>query len=145
MTAHIVHKKISLKASPAEVWDALTDPEKTKKYFFNCRVFSSWKPGSPIVFKGRIFLVKKIEMHGTIIQAEPGKLLQYKLANGKDGKTFSFVTDKLNYSNGGTVLEITDDVGAGEGAEKRKARSEKGWDKVLAGLKKLVEGAEKKE
>jgi len=137
---HIVHKKISLKASPGEVWDALTDPEKTKKYFFNCRVFSDWKPGSPIVFKGRIFLIKKIEMHGSIIKAEPGKLLQYRLENGKDGKSHSLVTDELSYANDKTVLSITDDVGGEEGAEKRKARSEKGWDKVLGGLKKLLEG-----
>ena len=31
------------------------------------------------------------------------------------------------------------DVGSEPGAEERLKRSEKGWDKVLAGLKKLVE------
>jgi hypothetical protein len=38
-----------------------------------------------------------------------------------------------------TILSITDDVGQGEGAEKRYSRSLKGWDKVLKGLKELVE------
>jgi uncharacterized protein YndB with AHSA1/START domain len=139
MSQYIVRKQISLKASPGEVWDALTNPEKTKKYFFHCKVYSDWQPGSPIRFKGRIFLVKKIEMKGRILKAEPGKILQYRLENGSDGKTHSVVTDELSYADGQTTLSITDDVGSGEGAEKRQRRSEKGWDKILAGLKDLIE------
>jgi uncharacterized protein YndB with AHSA1/START domain len=122
------------------VWDALTDPEKTKEYFFNCRVFSDWKPGSPIVFKGKMFWIFNIEMKGVIIQAEPGKLLQYSLFNKSDGKeTTSTVTDELTFANGITTVNITDDVGQGEGAEKRYKRSVKGWDKILKGLKELIE------
>jgi uncharacterized protein YndB with AHSA1/START domain len=138
----IVRKKISIKARPEEVWDALTNPEKTKKYFFNCRVFSTWQPGSPIIFKGRIFLVKKIELKGEIVQAEPQKILQYTLANGKKDNVpqgMSVITDRLTYENGETILSVTDDVGSGEGAGKRYGRSVKGWDKVLKGLKELLE------
>src|ERR1700712_4205386 len=112
MNQYIVRKQVSLKASPAEVWDALTNPEKTKKYFFHCKVYSNWQPGSPISFKGRIFLVKKIEMNGRILKAEPGKILQYRLENGSDNKTHSLVTDELDYADGQTTLSITDDVGS---------------------------------
>ena len=131
-----------MKASPAEVWDALTNPEKTKKYFFHCKVYSDWQPGSDIVFKGRIFLIKKIELRGKIIEAEPGKILQYRLQNrnSKNTNSSSLVTDELVYANGQTTLTVSDDVGQTEGAEKRFRMSEKGWDKVLKGLKKLVEG-----
>lgn len=142
MKQHIVKKKVTIKAEPAAVWDALTNPEKTKKYFFNCKVFSDWQPGSAITFKGKIFLVKKIELNGKIVKIEPEKLLQYSLKNGNgkdDSSGFSTVTDKLSYKNGETTLSITDDVGKGEDSEKRFKRSEKGWDKVLKGLKELVE------
>jgi uncharacterized protein YndB with AHSA1/START domain len=136
---YIVHKKIALHARPSEVWDALTNPEKTKKYFFNCKVFSDWKAGSPIVFKGKMFWVFKIEMHGVIEQIEPEKLLQYILKNESgDAETFSRVTDRLVFENGKTTLEITDDVGQGEGAEKRFRKSQKGWDKILDGLQNLL-------
>lgn len=141
MKEYIVKKSIDIKAKPDEVWDALTNPEKTKKYFFNSEVHSDWKTGSPIIFKGRIFLIKKYEMQGKIVQIEPQKLLKYTLQNSSDTKTksHSTVTDVLTYNNGVTSLSISDDVGQGEGAEKRFKRSEKAWDKILKGLKELVE------
>ncbi|TCC87912.1 hypothetical protein EZ428_19445 [Pedobacter frigiditerrae] len=138
---YIVKQKIKIKAKPAEVWDALTNPEKTKEYFFNAKVFSTWKEGSRITFKGRMFLIIKFEMIGKILAIKPESLLKYTLKNSGDkkGKSFSTVTDKLTYAKGITTLTITDDVGKGEGAEKRYKRSTKGWKKVLKGLKKLVE------
>ncbi|MEO8086172.1 MAG: SRPBCC domain-containing protein [Bacteroidota bacterium] len=149
MKKFIVKKKVTIKAEPSAVWDALINPEKTKKYFFNCEVFSKWKVGSQIIFKGRIFLIKKIEMRGKIVKIEPGKLLQYTLKNGQSDKdkamTFSTVTDELTYKNGKTTLSITDDVGQEEGAEERYEKSMKGWDKVLKGLKELVEEEEEEE
>jgi len=139
---HIVEKKIIIEASPAEVWDALTDPEKTKKYFFNCEVFSDWKIGNDITFKGKMFLVKKIELQGKIIKIEPGQFLQYTLKNKKSvdsTSAFSTVIIQLTHEGFGTVLYVTDDVGGGDGAKKRQRRSERAWDKVLKGLKALVE------
>ena len=142
MEEFVVRKTIRIKAAPAQVWDALTNPEKTKHYFFNCAVYSDWEVGSTIVFTGRLFLIKKIELKGQILKIEPNKLLQYTLANGDDDDdpfSFSTVTDELTDENGETILAITDDVGQGKGAEERYERSEKGWDNILNGLKKLVE------
>jgi uncharacterized protein YndB with AHSA1/START domain len=141
MKQFIVKKQVDINADPSSVWDALTNPEKTKEYFFNCEVFSDWKVGSPITFKGRMLLVKKIEMNGKILAIEPGKLLMYNLINNDSGNppSVSTVTDELSYANGVTTLSITDDVGDGDGAKDRFEKSEKGWDKVLTGLKELVE------
>jgi uncharacterized protein YndB with AHSA1/START domain len=141
MKEYIVKRKAVLKATPAEVWDALTNPEKTKKYFFHCKVFSDWEVGSTITFTGRIFLIKKIEMKGTIVEIIPEKLLKYSLnnTNTKDGtSSFSIVTDTLSYENGKTTLIITDDVGQGEGAEERYKKSQKGWTKIIKGLRALL-------
>ena len=136
----IVRKKIAIRAEPEEVWDALTNPEKTEQYFFHCKVSSKWKKGASITFKGRMFFIIKIELRGKILDIEEGKLLKYNLRNGSDKNgSISTVTDQLTYSKGITTLYVTDDVGPGEGADKRYKRSVKGWDKVLKGLKKLVE------
>ncbi|MEO7215648.1 SRPBCC domain-containing protein [Mucilaginibacter sp.] len=141
---YVVKKSITIKALPAQVWDALTNPEKTKEYFFKCKVASDWKEGSKITFKGKMFWIVPIKLTGKILAIEPEKLLQYSLRNASDkqGKTSSTVTDKLTYQNGETTLSITDDVGEGDDAEKRYKRSKKGWDKILKGLKKLVEKSE---
>jgi uncharacterized protein YndB with AHSA1/START domain len=142
MGRFVVHKSISIKAAPMKVWESLTKPEKTKKYFFHSEVYSDWKVGSAITFKGKMFLIIPFEMKGKIEQIEPGKLLQYTLKNGKDNDPssgISTVTDVLTYQNGETTVSVTDDVGEGENAERRYNRSVKGWEKVLAGLKKTVE------
>lgn len=138
MQMYIVHQSVTIKAKPDQVWDALTNPEKTKQYFFNCEISSHWKKGSEITFKGKLFWVFPIELKGQIEDIEKGKLLKYTLSNGKS-KTHSTVTDELTYNNGITTLSITDDVGQGEGAEKRYKKSVKGWNKILKGLKKMIE------
>jgi uncharacterized protein YndB with AHSA1/START domain len=141
MKEFIVKRKTVLRATPAEVWDALTNPEKTRKYFFHCKVFSDWEVGSTIRFVGRIFLIKKIEMTGTILEIIPQKLLKYSLNNThtKEGtSSFSVVTDSLSYEDGKTTLVITDDVGQGTGAEERFKKSQKGWTKIIKGLRDLI-------
>ena len=89
-----------------------------------------------------MFLIIPFTMEGKIIKIEPGKLLQYTLKNGKaedNSAGFSTVTDELTFVNGETIVTVKDDVGAGKDVAKRYNRSQKGWDKILAGLKKTVE------
>lgn len=140
MSQYIVTKHIRINATPERVWQALTDPAQTCKYFFNAAVHSSFTAGSPITFRGRMFWIFPFEMRGVVLRATPGRFLQYTLQNGRGGGgNISTVTDTLTYENGQTLLTITDDVGDAPGADKRLARSEKGWEKILAGLKKHVE------
>jgi len=138
MENHIVHKEVLLDAPPEMVWRALTDPEITKKYFYHCKVLSDWKVGSAIAFEGKMFWIFPIKLTGKIEKIEPGKLLQYTLQNhGTSGQ--SLVTDELIGENGKTRLKITDDVGNEKGVEKRYKNSMRGWDKILRGLKRIVE------
>jgi uncharacterized protein YndB with AHSA1/START domain len=143
MSSFVVRKSIRIRAGATDVWDALTDPQKTKKYFFHCEVFSSWKEGDSITFKGKMFLIINIEMKGKILKVIPEKLLQYTLEN-KHGEeqSFSTVTDELTEKDGETVLSVSDEVGQGPGAEKRYKKSQRGWDKILKGLKEFVEKSE---
>jgi uncharacterized protein YndB with AHSA1/START domain len=142
MSSFVIKKSIRINATPGKVWAALTDPEKTKEYFFNARVESDWTPGSDISFKGKIFMFVPFEMTGKIVRVEPNRILQYTIKNGgkeDDSEGFSTVTDVLSFDEGQTLFAITDDVGDAKGAGLRLKRSEKGWDKVLQGLKRIVE------
>src|ERR1700741_2063821 len=138
---YVVEKNISVKSTPEDVWNALTDPEKTRKYFFNCRVLSNWKVGGDIVFKGRMFLIIPIELRGKIVAIEPKRFLNYTLANSSDKKrnSFSTVAITLSFAQGHTNIAVSDFVGTEDGAQKRYERSQKGWEKILNGLKKLLQ------
>ena len=138
MEDFVVKKRIAIKAQPLEVWDALINPDKTRKYFFGFRALSDWKVGSSVTFKGKIFLIKKVELIGQVKIFEPLKILQYTLRNG-NSENFSTVTDELSYENEETILSVSDDVGTGKDAEKRYKRSDKAWDHVLKKLKEFLE------
>jgi len=141
MSHNKVQRNISINAEPSKVWYALTHPDQTKKYFFNAEVISDWQPGSTITFKGKMLFFFPYEMEGRILAVMPEKMLKYTLKNGKDDTDAgsSTVTDMLIYEEGHTTVYVTDDVGDGEGAEERIKKSEAGWEKVLKGLKEVVE------
>jgi uncharacterized protein YndB with AHSA1/START domain len=105
----IVKKHIRIKAPAARVWEALSDPEQTRRYFFHARVLSDWKKDSTITFKGRMFWIIPFKMSGKIIDIKPEKLLKYTLSNRGSGSA-STVTDTLSFNDGWTTLEITDDM-----------------------------------
>ena len=141
MEKFIVRKEVKINADISKVWDALTNPEMTRKYFFGCRVYSEWKEGSPIEFKDD---TGNAVVRGNIIKIKAKKLLEYTVFNLESGlrfnpSDFSIITDELSFDHGITTLLITDDVGNAPGAKERYKKSEKGWASILKGLKKLLE------
>ncbi|MDR1533236.1 MAG: SRPBCC domain-containing protein [Clostridiales bacterium] len=42
-----------INAEVSEVWDALINPAKIKEYLYGVDAVSDWKPGSPILFRGK--------------------------------------------------------------------------------------------
>ncbi|MEW6468886.1 MAG: SRPBCC domain-containing protein [Bacteroidota bacterium] len=138
----MVQKKITINADASRVWEALTNPELTKKYFFGCEVFSEWKDESPIIFAAD----GEIMVQGKILKIIPGKFLQYTVWSAESSaddvpQSYSRVTDEIYDENGRTVLAVTqDNFGEDDGAEKRYEDSDRGWDAALLGLKLLLEG-----
>ena len=45
-------KQFTFNAPVEAVWDALTNPEKIKRYLFGTQTITDWKEGSPIIFTG---------------------------------------------------------------------------------------------
>jgi len=60
-------------ASPAEVWQAIVDGEKTVHYYYGTRVDSTWEVGSPIVYRGQ---GDTVVADGEILAFDDGKLLE---------------------------------------------------------------------
>lgn len=136
----IVKKSIKVNADISAVWDALTNPEMTKKYFFDCEAISDWETGSVIEFKmekdGETIVVVK----GIILNIEEDSLLQYSCFapdTEQDTSTHTIVTYELYSENGNTLLTVTQgDFGKNEAGYQHTVP---GWDATLSGLKALLE------
>jgi uncharacterized protein YndB with AHSA1/START domain len=144
----IVTNTITIRASAAKVWDALTNPAQTKEYMFGCEALSDWKVGSPLIWKGNFDGVELVAVKGTIVEIQPGKFLAYTAIDPNNPsmpdlpENYLTVTYDLSEEGGETLLTATqgdyNTVADGENRYKHTVDGG-GWAPVLAGIKKLVE------
>lgn len=131
---------IDFNAPQAEVWKGLTDPEIVKQYFFGTTVRSDWKVGSPIVFTGE-WEGKTYEDKGIIEEIDPGSYIKYTHWSNVGGtedkpENYERVSYSLDEKEGVTTLTLTQNNVKDEAA---KEHSEKNWQIILGGLKKILE------
>ncbi len=136
-----IKKTFEIHAQSSDVWDAITNPNKVKIYFFGTTVKSDWQVGSPIIFSGE-WEGKSYEDKGTILAIENEKFLQYNYWSGFSGledkeENYSLVTYQLEQNGKNTIVSVTQQ---GFASEQAQAHAEGGWQMVLEGMKKLVEG-----
>jgi uncharacterized protein YndB with AHSA1/START domain len=145
----IVKSVITINAPAAKVWDALVNPEQTKKYMFGCETVSDWKVGSPLLwqmeYEGKPFIPVK----GHIVKIEPGKLLVYTVIDPNSAmpdipENYLDVEYALTEANGQTTLTVTQSgfEGAADGEKRYKDtyNNGEGWNPILVQIKALVEG-----
>ena len=68
-----LNKSITINATVSKVWDALTNPDLIKIYFFGTECISDWKKGSTILYKGT-YEGKPYEDKGNILDIEKESL-----------------------------------------------------------------------
>lgn len=144
----IVRNEIKINAPAAKVWDALTNPEQTKKYMYGCETVSDWQPGSPLLWKGVWDGVEMVAVKGNIVQIEPGKFLAYTTIDPNNPdmpdapENYLTVTYSLSEQHGSTQLTVTQgDYTKVADGEKRynDAMNAGGWSAILGEIKKLLE------
>jgi uncharacterized protein YndB with AHSA1/START domain len=131
---------INIQAPVAKVWDALTKPEIIKQYFFGTDTITDWKVGGPIKFKGE-WEGKTYEDKGTILGMEENKLIKYDYWSSMSGiedkpENYVIITYALSGEDNNVDLTLTQE---NIPDEKTKAHSVENWNKVMEGLKKVVE------
>lgn len=139
----IAETSISVDATPAQVWKALTTPKLIKKYLMGTDVTTDWKEGSPITYKGE-YEGKQYHDKGIIKKIEPQKVLQstyWSSMSGKEDKpeNYNLVTYTITEIKGKTVITLSQDNNA---TEKEQAHSTKNWKLVLKKLKEVLESDE---
>jgi uncharacterized protein YndB with AHSA1/START domain len=144
----IVKNTIVVNAPAAEVWDALINPEKTKKYMFGCETVSDWKKGSPLLWKGKQKGRDMVFVKGEIVDIQPQKILSYTTIDPNsniDDKSENYltVTYSLSADRGKTTLVVTQGdysrVAEGKRRYQEAYNNGEGWHPILVQIKNLVE------
>lgn len=144
----MVKNQIVINAPAGMVWDALTNPEQTKKYMFGCETVSDWKPGSPLLWRGNYEGKEMVFVKGNIVDIKPGKFLAYTTIDPNSPiadipQNYLTVTYDLSMEDGNTVLTVTQGdyatVADGEKRYKEAYNGGEGWNPILVEIKKLVE------
>lgn len=131
---------ISIHASAAKVWDALTNPEIVRQYLFGTEVSSDWQVGSPITYKG-MWKDTPYEDKGTIVEIIPNKLLKTTYWSAFSERedvpeNYLLVSYQLAEADGETTLSITTE---NQPSQADADDANKNWGYVLGMMKDLLE------
>lgn len=133
--------RIAIKSSPEQVWQALTDPDKTSKFWFNCAIRSDWQIGSPFELWGAD---GKKHAEGVILACEPPRKLamswRFLVMPGAEGDAPSRITWEIEPHGG--LPGVTFVTAVHEEIEQAAFTArilENGLPIVLSGMKTLLE------
>jgi uncharacterized protein YndB with AHSA1/START domain len=140
MTGHVATVETDISAPRSAVWRALTDPDEIEKYMFGSRVETDWKPGSRITWKGE-YEGKRYEDKGEVLKVERGRLLELTHFSPLSGdedvpENYHTLVYELEESDGKTHISLSQDNNRSEEAAEH---SRANWDRMLSGLKEVVE------
>ena len=130
---------VFIKATPEQVWDAITKPEFTQKYFFGSHITATKDEYRALGSDGSEMVT------GPVLEHDPPRRLVHGWRSLYDPTTAaedeSRVTWELEPQDGGvTKLTVVHD--RLEGAPLTAANVAGGWMFVLSGLKTLLETGE---
>jgi uncharacterized protein YndB with AHSA1/START domain len=136
----IANASTVIAAPKQRVWQALVTPATIKQYMFGTNVTSDFREGSSIVWKGE-WQGKAYEDKGVILRLQPNRLLEYThfspLAGLPDTpENYHRVTIELSDEGSQTRIMLAQD---NNGTEQEREHSQKNWEMMLNGLKKLLE------
>ena len=129
--------QVFIKATPEQIWDAITKPEFSAKYFYGARIENTAELHSALGPDGSDW------GSGPVFEFDPPRKLSYEWRSTYDpdlaAEDASRVAWEIDPQDGGiTLLTVIHD--RLEGAPKTAASvSGPGWMMVLSGLKTLVE------
>ncbi len=133
--------EIFIRTTPERLWQALTDGEMTRQYYFASPVTSDWTAGAPYVYthpSGSTLV------DGEVIEADPPRRLVTTfrpLYGGEAGADYrSQVTYEIEQV--GTTCKLTLTHDGLQPGHPLNAGMITGWAQILSGLKTLLETGE---
>jgi uncharacterized protein YndB with AHSA1/START domain len=132
-----------VRTTPEQLWDAITKPEFTSKYFYGSVFESTWEEGSS--YAGWANDRSQQYVEGTVVEASPPHRLVTTWRALYDpeaaAEPFSRVTWEIEPAGDGVtkLTVVHDELDA---SPKTAANVAGGWSFVLSGLKTLLETGE---
>jgi uncharacterized protein YndB with AHSA1/START domain len=134
---------VFVRTTPEQLWDAITKPEFTSKYFYGSVIESTWEQGAP--YTGWASDRSQQYVDGEVIEASPPRKLVTTWRALYDPDTaaepYSRVTWEIEPAGEGVtkLTVIHDEL---EASPKTAENVAGGWSYVLSGLKTLLETGE---
>lgn len=126
--------EVYVAASPERVWQALTDSELTKGYYYGNTVESDWQAGSPLIYRNPD---GSEAIHCEIVEADAPRRLVHTFHFPGTDEGPSRVTWTIEPRGAASLLTLVHDEFDGETSTYRSVAH--GWVPILSGLKTLLE------
>jgi uncharacterized protein YndB with AHSA1/START domain len=123
-----------IRTTPDRLWEAITNPEQTKQYFYGLKVVSDWKPGSSLK---HLLPDGTAQIEGKVTEIEPKRKLVHTFATAGVSDAPSRVAWEIQPMGAVTLLTLTHDDFDGE--TQTYTSVARGWNPVVSGLKTLLE------
>jgi uncharacterized protein YndB with AHSA1/START domain/DNA-binding transcriptional ArsR family regulator len=131
--------KTYIRAPVEAVWDAITNPDQTVKYFYGTAVDSEWEVGSPLTYS---YTDGTLASDGHIISIDPPKRLEFTFRALWDEqiKAEGPVREVWSLAEMSGMVELT--IELFDAGEKTLEDFSNGLAYIMAGLKSLLETGE---
>lgn len=133
--------QLFIRATPEQIWEAITSPEFTTKYFHGSYVDSTFEPGAS--YNGYSTDRSQHWVDGEVLEATPPLRLQHTWRSLYDPEAadepHSRVTWEIEPQPNGTCLLTVVHDKLEDSPKTAESISGTGWITVLSGLKTLLE------
>ena len=133
--------QVFIKATPEAIWDAITKPEFTQRYFYGTAIDSTFEAGAPYI--SRTADGEHVMVEGEIVEASPPRRLVHSwlaLYDEEMGKEQpSRVAWEIEPQDGGVCLLTVVHDRLEDVPKTAAGVAGAGWMHILSGLKTLLE------
>lgn len=139
MTAAENVYQVEIATTPERLWQAIVDPEQTRKYYFGALSKSDWTVGSRWTSEGED---GEVYLEGEILEIDPPRRLVHTLHVVHEPTAAAEAPSRVEYE----ITQIGDKcrltlTHTGRGPATTEYTSG-GWETILGGLKELLETGE---
>lgn len=129
-----------IRTRPDRLWEALTTPEFTKRYWFGAHQETDWRPGSSWKL---VFADGRVADTGEVLEIDPPRRLVLKWRNEfrPEVKAEGYTRCTFEIDREGEMVKLTITHEA-ERPHKLIEAVSNGWPRVLSSLKSLLETGE---